>query len=130
MTNLTERSLGYGFGILGGALVLVGALVSLAVAVFDLVTGRGGAFAAGTEAVILVVLGGLALFFAYLGHRAWGDLPLTTGVLLIVIAVIAWVTLGLGMDLVALLGAIFVFLAGVLYLIEPVTARIRISPAA
>ena len=60
-TNPAERSLEYGFGILGGALVLVGALIGLAVAVFDPVSARGGAFAAGTEAAALALL---ALFFA------------------------------------------------------------------
>ncbi len=127
MANLTERDLGYGFGILGGALVIAGAIISIAVAVFDLVTARGGVFGAGTEAVVLLVMGGLALFFANLGHRAWADRSLTTGVLLLVIALIAWISLGLGMNVVALVGSIFVFLAGVLYLIEPVTARVRTS---
>lgn len=130
MTDLNERSLGYGFVILGGALVIAGALVSLVVATLDLAYGRAGSFAAGTEAAVLIVLGGLALFFAYLGHQSWADRPLTTGVLLLVIALIAWVSLGFGMNVVALLDSSFVFLAGVLYLIEPVTTRVRTSLAA
>ena len=107
--------------------MLVGALIGLAVAVSDLVSARGGAFAAGTEAAALALL---ALFFAYLGRRAGGNQPLTTGVLLLVIAVIARATLGPGMDVVARLGAILVFLAGVLYLIEPVTTCVRTGLAA
>jgi hypothetical protein len=120
MVELTERKLGYGFGLLGGALFLLGALVSIAVGTLDLVIRHPfGALGAMSEAVVLLVVGGLALLFAYLGHRAWSDRPLVSGVLLVLLAGIGWAALGFGDNVIALVGALFVFLAGVLFLIEP-----------
>jgi hypothetical protein len=40
-------------------------------------------------------------------------------VLLVVLAVLGWVVVGIGANLLALLGSLFVFLAGVLYLLDP-----------
>ncbi len=120
MADLTERTLGYGFGLLGGLLIVVGAIVALVVGAVDLAVGRTfGSIGAWSESIVLFVVGGLALFFAYLGQHSWRDHSLTTGILLVVIALLGWAVLGLGANLVALLGAIFVFLSGVLYLIEP-----------
>jgi hypothetical protein len=120
MVELTERRLGYGFGLLGGGLILVGALLSFVVGAVDLVARYPyGAIGMLTGAVILLVIGGLALFFAYLGHGAWSSRPLASGILLVLLAAIGWLVLGLGTNVVALVGALFVFLAGVLYLIEP-----------
>lgn len=120
MVELTERKLGYGFGLLGGALFLVGAVLSVAVGTIDLVFRHPfGALGAMSEAVVLAVVGGLALFFAYLGHKTWSDRPLVSGVLLALLAGVGWLALGLGANVIALVGALFVFLAGVLFLIEP-----------
>lgn len=120
MTELTERRLGWGFGLLGAALIAIAAVVSLAFAIADVAIGRGGgAIVMSTEALLLLVVGGLALFFAYLGHRTWSDRPIVSGVLLIVIAAVGWGVLGLGDSVIALVGALFVFLAGVLYLVGP-----------
>lgn len=120
MVELTERRLGYGFGLLGGALFLVGALVSVVSGTLDFVVRHPfGALGAMSQAVVLFVVGGLALFFAYLGHRTWSDRPLVSGVLLVLVAGVGWIVLGLGANVIALVGALFVFLAGVLYLIEP-----------
>ncbi len=120
MADLTEQRLGYGFGLLGGLLIAIGGLVSLAVGTADLVLGRSlGALSAGSEAVVLFVVGGLAIFFAWLGHRDWSSRPLASGILLVVMAFLAWVVVGVGANLVALIGSLFVFLAGVLFLIEP-----------
>ncbi len=120
MSDLTERGLGWAFGLIGGALFVVAAIVSAAVGTFDLAVGRPmGALGAGTDAVVLFVVGALALFFSYLAHRTWKDRPITAGVLLVVIAAIGWAALDLGVNVFALLGAILVFLAGVLYLVQP-----------
>jgi hypothetical protein len=130
MVELTERRLGYGFGLLGGGLILVGALLSLAVGTVDLVARHPyGALGALSGAVILLVVGGLALFFAYVGHGAWRDRPLASGILLVLLAGIGWLVLGLGANVVALVGALFVFLAGVLYLIEPTRHAISTAVA-
>ena len=120
MADLTERRLGYAFALGGGLLIMLGALIALAVGSVDLVLGRPFALLdALSEAVVLFVVGGLSVFFAYLGRHGWSDRPVTSGVLLIVLAVVGWSVLELGGNVVALIGAVFVLLAGVLYLIGP-----------
>jgi hypothetical protein len=119
MTELTEQRVGYGFGLLGGVLIAIGGLVSLALGTADLLLGRPyGALSAASEAVVLFVLGGLAIFFAWLGRHDWSSRPLASGILLVVLAVLGWVV-GVGANLLALVGSLFVVLAGVLYLLEP-----------
>ena len=121
MAELTEQRLGYGFGLLGGALNALGGLVSLIVGTADLFLGRSyGAIGAASNAVILFVVGGLAMFFAWLAHHDWNARPLASGVLLVVLAVVGWAIVGIDASLFALVGALFAFLAGVLFLIQPV----------
>jgi hypothetical protein len=126
MTDLTERRLGFGFGLLGGALIALGGLVSLVAGAADMIVGHTFAAAsAGSLAIVLFVVGGLALLFSWLGHRNWKDRPLVSGVMLVVIAAIGWGVLGFGANLIALIGAIFVFLSGMLYLVEPVRREVH-----
>jgi hypothetical protein len=120
MSDLTERKLGWLFGLLGGLLIVVGAVVAAVVGTVDFAMGRfGGAVGAGAEAILLLVVGALALFFSYLAYRPWSNHPITTGIMLVVIAAIGWGVLGLGGSVLALIGALFVFLAGLLFLLEP-----------
>ena len=120
MSDLTEQRLGYGFGVLGGVLIALGGLVSLIISAADLVLGRPlGALGAASEAVVLFVVGALAVFFAWIGHRGGATRPITSGVILVVLAVLGWAVLGVGSDLLALIGSLFVLLAGVLFLLEP-----------
>lgn len=120
MSNWTEQRLGYGFGLLGGALIALGGLVSLLVGTADLILGRpAGALGAVTDAVILFVVGGLALFFAWLARHEWSSRPLASGVMLVVLAFVGWALVGFGESLLVLIGALFVLLAGVLFLLEP-----------
>jgi hypothetical protein len=120
MTDNPEQRLGFGFGLLGGILVALGGLVSLVVGMSDLVLGHSlAAVNAESAAVVLFVVGGLAAFFAWLGHRAWSGRPLTSGLLLVVLALIGWLVMGFGSNVLALVGSLFVFLAGILYLVDP-----------
>jgi len=120
MAELTEQRLGYGFGLLGGALIALGGLVSLVVGAADLVLGRPfGAVSAVGNAVILFVVGGLALFFAWLARHDWSSRPFASGLLLAILAIVGWVVVGIDASLLALIGSLFVFLAGVMFLIEP-----------
>jgi hypothetical protein len=126
MSDLTERKLGWGFGLLGGVLIMAGAVVSAGVGTFDLATGRfAGALIAGSAAILLFAVGALALFFSYLAHRSWNDKPLIAGILLVVIAAIGWGVTGFGGSVIALLGALFVFLAGLLFLLEPALSGVK-----
>jgi len=129
MTDITERALAFGFGLLGGALLLLGGVVTFVLGAVDLVIGHPfGAISSLGLGVVLLVVGGLVLFFAYLGHRDWADRPLACGVLLVALAVVGWAFLGLGSNVIAVVGALFAFLGGVLYLVEP--AKKVVSAAA
>lgn len=120
MSNNSEQRLGYAFGLLGAVLIGLGGLVALIVGAADMIAGRPiGAFNADSAAVVFFVLGGLAAVFAWLGHREWSTHPLTSGVLLVALAVVGWAVVGLSSSVLALIGALFVFLAGLLYLLEP-----------
>jgi len=120
MVELSEQRLGCGFGLLGGALIALGGLASLIVGTADLILGRPyGAIGAASNAVVLFVVGGLAMFFAWLAHHDWRSRPLASGILLVVLAVIGWAIVGIDSSLLALIGSLFAFLAGVLFLIEP-----------
>ncbi len=125
--NTPEQRLGYGFGLLGGILIGLGGLISFVLGISDMVSGRSiGALNAESEAIVLFVVGGLAAFFAWLGHRDWSTRPLASGVLLVALAIVGWLVVGVGASLLALVGSLFVFLAGVLYLLEP--AKKAIGP--
>lgn len=118
--DTSERGIGHLFALLGGGLIALGGLVAAAVGIGDAVIGRFlGSASALTDAVLLLVVGGLVILFGHLGEHAWKDRSLATGVLLVVLAVVGWGVLGLGANVLALVGALFAFLAGVLYLIEP-----------
>ena len=120
MVYLTEERLGYGFGLLGGVLLLLGALVALTMGAVSLVSGSlHAALNAWSETVVLAVVGGLAIFFAFLGHQSWRDRPTSAGLLLVVVAFLGALALGFGGNVVALVGVLFVGLGGLLYLIEP-----------
>ncbi|MGA8663768.1 MAG: hypothetical protein WB809_01680 [Thermoplasmata archaeon] len=120
METTTERTMGHVFGLVGGLLILVGGLVALLFGTVDLAFGRwAGAVGAMSGAIVLFVVGALVLLFSHLGEHDWKDRALTTGVLLVVLAVTGWAVLGLGTNVVALVGGFFAFLGGILYLIEP-----------
>jgi len=120
MGNNAERTLGHLFGLVGGLLIGLGGLVALvsglANLALDHLTAAAGSLSA---AIVLWVVGGLVIVFSHFGEHAWQDRPSSTGVLLIVLAVVGWAGLGVGSNLVALLGGLLTLVGGILYLIEP-----------
>ena len=124
MANPTERNLAFGFGLGGGVLMIAAAIVSAITAGINYANGHTNVTTAVTATVVLFVIGGLVLLFAYLGQKAWRDRPIATGVVLVVLAAVGWGLLGLGANAIALVGAILALVAGILFLIEPVTSRI------
>jgi drug/metabolite transporter (DMT)-like permease len=120
MSEYGWKRLGHLFAWLGAGLLALGAIVALA---FGTVLGALGhpfaALAAAGTALVLFVVAALAVLFASLGRREGTDGTAVAGVLLIVVGVVGWAMLGLGANVLALLGALFVFLAGVLYLVDP-----------
>ena len=126
--NTPEQRLGYGFGLLGGALIILGGLVSLILGLADFVTGHLiGAVNADSQAIVLFVVGGLAAFFAWLGHREWSTHPLSAGVLLVALALIGWLAVGVGANVIGLVGALLVFLAGILFVLDPAKKAMHLA---
>ncbi len=126
MAEITEQRLGYAFGLLGGALFVLGGIAALVLGTVDLVVGRpGSALGAGAEAIGLFVVGALALLFAWLARHDWSGRPVVGGVLLLVTAVLGWIVIGDGGNLLALIGSLLVALAGVLYLVGPAQRAAR-----
>ncbi|MCI4349611.1 MAG: hypothetical protein L3J93_05285 [Thermoplasmata archaeon] len=114
-------------GLVGGALYLVGSLL-------DAVTMVAfGALHPSTERLATIsigsvdefVVGILVLGITIVTNRARQRHALWGGILLIVLAIVAWV--GLGLDgIFGLLGGLLAFLAGVLYLIPPYRRAYRV----
>jgi len=132
MESLTERALGHLFGLIGGALIIVGGVVTASFGIADMILGRAlSAAGALGEATVLAVVGVLVLLFAYLGEHEWRDRPVASGVLLALLALIGWGALGLGGNALALVGGIFALLAGALYLIGPTQRAVStlVAPA-
>lgn len=131
MTDNPEQRLGYLFGLVGGVLLALGGLVSLVVGVSDMVLGRSiAAVNAEGSAVALFVVGGLTVFFAWLGRHTWSSRPLTAGVLLVALALVGWLVMGVGGSVLALIGGLFAFLAGILYLLDPAKRAVGLAVAA
>ena len=120
MSETSWKGLGHLFAWLGAGLFALGAVVALA---FGTVLGALGhpfaAIDAAGTALVLFVVAALAVVFASLGRREGTDGSAVAGVLLIVVSVVGWAMLGLGANVLAFLGALFVFLAGLLYLVDP-----------
>jgi hypothetical protein len=126
MENLSERTIGHLFGLIGGALIIIGGVVAGAFGAADTILGNvAGAMIMLAEATVLGVVGALVLLFAYLGEHEWSGRPVASGVLLVLLAAIGWAVLGMGANVLALVGGIFALLAGVLYLIEPTQKAAR-----
>jgi len=131
MTDLSEQRVASLLGYLGAALFVLGGLFALFVGTIALAGGRlDGALSLWSESVLLLVVGGLSGFFAYLARRDWKARPGTVGIMLILVSLISAVVLGFGANLLGLIGAVLVFLAGALCLIPPVEKALTALPTA
>ncbi|MFI5415612.1 MAG: hypothetical protein ACHQ16_08215 [Candidatus Lutacidiplasmatales archaeon] len=120
MAEFAWKRLGHMFGWLGGGLIALGALVALIFGTVVLAFGHPlAAVGALSAALVLFVIAVLAIFFAGLGWREGTEGSAVSGILLVVLALVGWAMLGVGANVVALIGALFVFLAGMLYLVDP-----------
>jgi hypothetical protein len=113
-----DRRLGFLFGLLGGLLLVLAALVRFLLGVVFLATGHGylGLGSIG-ESILYLVLGLVVGLFAFLGRRGPADRALTAGIVLIVLSLVGWLTLGFGGSLLALLGAVFALIAGIVFVV-------------
>jgi hypothetical protein len=125
MRDLNERTVGWGLGLVGGLLFGVGGLLALALGTFNLAIGHSlagiGDFGA---AIAMLVVGGLALLFTYLANGAWKGYALTPAIGLLLVGAVGGLWLGT-VSILGLLGGLFVFLAGLLYLIPPAIVGVK-----
>lgn len=113
-----DRRLGMVFGVLGAVLLVAAAVVRFFVGVLFLATGHGiDALGSVNDAVIFLVVGLVIGFFAILGRSRGNDRSLVAGVILVVLAIVGWFALGFGSSVLAILGAIFTLIAGILFLV-------------
>jgi hypothetical protein len=106
------------FGFLGAALLLLDSLILLVSGVFYLAVSHGaralGAFDSG---IVLFVIGLVVAFFSVIGRRHTRDNSVVAGIVLVILALAGWLVLGLTSGVLALLGTVFVLIAGVVFLV-------------
>jgi hypothetical protein len=114
-----DRAIGAVFGLVGAGLLVLDGLVDLIRGVVYLAIGRGThAFGPFDQALLFVVVGLVVAFFSILGGLRRDDRGLVAGAVLVVIALAGWLVLGFGSGVLALLGSIFVLIAGVVFLVS------------
>ena len=118
MTSDGDRRLGLVFGLRGSLLIILDGLLRAIGGALLLVFGHGrSALGTWDQAFVLVAVGLIAGFLSLYGRSGVRDRGLAAGVALIVLAVLGWFALGLGNELLALLGAALVLIGGILFLV-------------
>lgn len=131
MANLSEQRVASFLGYVGAGLFVLGAVVALFSGTIALAGGRlNGALSLWSQSVLLLVVGGLAGFFAWLAGHDWQARPGTAGIMLVLVSLVSAVVLGFGANLLGLVGAVLVFLGGALCLIPPVQKALTAIPTA
>lgn len=131
MTDLSEQRVASLLGYVGAALFVLGAVVAIVTGTVALAGGRLiGALSLWSQSVLLLVLGGLAGFFAWLARHDWQGRPAAAGTMLVLVSLVSAVVLGFGANLLGLIGAVLVFLGGALCLIPPVQKALTAIPTA
>ena len=119
MATTDNRGLAFLFGILGAILLILVGVVDFVGGFVFLALGNGAhALGSWDRSAIYVVVGIVAALFAGVGHSGSHDRALGAGVILVVLAVVGWLGLGFGGDLLALLAALFFLISGILYLVS------------
>ncbi len=118
MSAATDHRVASLFGLLGAALLIVQGILDLASGVVYLAVGHGGrAFGSLDESLILIVVGFIVAFFAAVGRTRGEERSIGTGVVLVVLALVGWLILGFGGNVLGLLGTILILISGVVYLL-------------
>lgn len=119
MTSGGNRGLAFAFGIIGALLLILVGVIDFVGGFVFLALGNGGhALVSWDRAVIYVVVGVVAGLFAGLGHSGGNDRSVAAGAILVVLALVGWLGLGFGGDLIGLLAALFFLISGILYLLS------------
>lgn len=106
------------FGVLGALLLILAALVRFLLGVVFLATGHGYlGLGSITESVLYLVIGLVIGLFAFLGQQRGTDRAMLAGIVLIVLSIVGWFTLGFGGSLLALLGAVLTLISGIVFVV-------------
>ena len=114
-----NRGIAVLFGVLAALLFVVAGVVAFVGGFVSLAVGAGGhALGDWGRSVLYIVVGLVVGLFAALGHSGDRDRTVASGVVLVVLAVVGWVGLGFGGELLALIASLFSLIAGILYLVS------------
>lgn len=123
---MRDRALAMAFGFLSGLFFFVEAFLQFALDVFHELIERGGEGLFGrTFGVIPFVFALLVWVFTFIGAPRLRSMEVTSGCVLIVIALLAFLIGGFGVGLFWLLGVVFAVIAGVVFLVAGFSRRIR-----
>jgi hypothetical protein len=116
MTAAENRRLAMVLGLVGALLLVLEGLVDLVSGVVFVALGHGfRAVGVVEQSFLFVVVGLLIGFFAFFGRSRGDDRSVVAGVVLIVLVVLGWLALGFTSGILALLGSVFVLVAGILF---------------
>jgi hypothetical protein len=119
MASSSDRNLGFLFGALAAVILVVAGVINFFGGFVLLAFGLGGhAIVAWGRSLVDIVLGLLVGLFTVIGRSGARDRALSAGVILVVLAVVGWLGLGLGGGILELLAALFVLIAGILYILS------------
>lgn len=118
MADWSDRAVGAVCGFLGAALLILDGLLDLVRGVIYLAIGRGlRAFGPFDQALVFIVIGGVVAVFTALGGVRRQSRAVAAGAVLVVVALAGWLVLGFGTGVLALLGSIFILIAGIVFLV-------------
>lgn len=118
MSRADDRGIAFVLGVLAAVLLILEAFVRLVLGVVFFATNHVliGVGAVGSS-IVFVVIGLLIGFFALIGRSPAPDRAMTSGIALVVLAILGWLVLGFSADVLGILGGVLAFLAGVLFLV-------------
>lgn len=117
VSEVGDRKIAAAFGLLGAVLIAFDGLLDLARSFLDLAVGRGGrAVLPFDQGLIFLVVSVIVVLFSVLGGWRREARAVVAGVVLVVIVVVGWLTLGLGSGLLSILGTVLVLVGGVVFL--------------
>ena len=117
MDDRSDRRTAALCGLLGGVLIGLEGLLSLARSALDLTRGwTSPAYFLFDQGIVFLVLGLVVAVFSFLGGMRPDGRAMVAGIVLLVVVILGWLALGLGTALLSLLGAVLALVGGVVFL--------------
>jgi hypothetical protein len=118
MSDGGDRRIGFVFGGIGAALLILAGFLNLLSGAVFLALGHGArGLGDWGHAIVLVVVGLIVGAFSLIGRGRGRDESLMAGAVLLVIALVGWLALGFANGLVSVLGLVCVLVGGLVYLL-------------